>query len=480
MKKDRTMEALAGNKLDGTGRTAQSQDIAVLQTRSAVLEVSRVFGAETLCDALNRLADCGWNAVILPGFFEGYPIFNSQVWADYGMRRQHPKFAKWDPFEAAFDVAWRRGLDVLLSVTPYLVQSAPRSWRKAPLLRHHPMWAAQRQPSRTRRLSEAAPAETFFCPVNPDYRRFLSDTLHVLLEDYPFHGLLVDLRHYPFYSSESGYVPWCYCGACRQATLVDLGFDPAGVDFARERSLVERWKEWQTEQMDTALAYLRVRVLKARRTMRILGLLTTDSGLADNVPRPLLHWRSWVERSLVEALVMDRYSPLPAQFETQLRADIETLPRSSLLIPMLPRKAENPQAFLTVFHREPIPGFAARFEGWDRPDFDPRNRLCFDGPARPMESDSIQSICLLFRRMKAMAPHLEEFGAFLDDLARILLRDDVAMRVDRLLVVAENIRGLYDKALAGQVDFGPKRDDALHDLDLACRLAYLAGCDLTE
>jgi hypothetical protein len=177
---------------------------------------------------------------------------------------------------------------------------------------------------------------------------------------------------------------------------------------------------------------------------------------------------------------MDRYAPLPRPFEAQLRADVETLPRSSLLIPMLPRKAENPQAFLEVFRKEPIPGFAARLEGWDQPDFDPRRRVCFDGPARPMESDPVQSICLLFERMKAMAPHLEEFGAFLDDLARILLRNDVAMRVDRLLMVVENTRGLHDKVLAGEVDFGSRRDEALHDLDLACRLAYLAGCDLTE
>ena len=75
------------------------------QTRAAILEATRVFDVESLQRAMDSLADNGWNAVVLPGFLGGYPIFSSQVWADYGLRRKHPAFKKWEPFETAFDLA---------------------------------------------------------------------------------------------------------------------------------------------------------------------------------------------------------------------------------------------------------------------------------------------------------------------------------------------------------------------------------------
>jgi len=449
------------------------------QTRAASLRLARPFTAEALERALHRLADSGWNTVIIPGFFGGYPIFPSQVWADHGLRRQHPVFRKWDPFEVAFDVAWRRHLDIFVSVTPYLAGSAGPG-RKPPLLRHRPKWGAAGHPIRKRRPKEAKPALRYYCPVNLSFRRFLCDTLFVLLEDYPFHGLQIDLRHYPFYSSDDGAaVLWCYCEACRRGTLRDLGFDPAEVDFAKERSMVERWQEWQASQMDDAMAYIRMRALKARRTMRILGLLTTDADLDDKRPQPLIHWRTWVERSLVEGLVLDGYSPELERFSAQLRADVEMLPSNSLLNPMLPRKARDTRGCLALFRQHPIPGFTTRFEEWDKPDFDPDDRIVFDSAAFAVESDPLQSITLLFERMARAVPEHDELGAFLGDLGRVLTHDDRPLTVSRALMVAENLRGLRKQVAEGDLPIGsPRRERLSHDLDLACRLAHLAGCDL--
>ena len=148
-----------------------------------------------------------------------------------------------------------------------LISLAPAANAPALLSRaHYPKWLAARHPKRKQRRQEAEPVDTYYCPVNVNYRRFLCDTMNGLLEGYPFHGLLVDLRHYPFYSgSDSDHVLWCYCDSCRKGTLRDLGFDPADVDFTREHPMVERWKEWQATQMDQALAYIRMRSLKARR-----------------------------------------------------------------------------------------------------------------------------------------------------------------------------------------------------------------------
>ena len=461
-----------------TGGAETQSETREPQTRAAILEPHRLFDAQALARALTRLADNGWNSVILPGFLDGYPIFPSQVWAQYGLRRQHPGFKDWNPLETAFDVAWRRDLDILLAVKPYLIDWCGR--RKSPVLRRYPKWAAALHPNRRRRL--AAPeraAQVYYCPVNPALRRFLSDTLYLAVENYPFHGLLIDLRHYPFYSAtEDQGVAYCYCEVCRQATLRDLGFDPATVDFAKEGPMVERWKEWQAEQMDEAMAYIRARALKARSTMRILGLLTTDSGLSGSSPKPLIHWKTWVERSLVEALVLDRYSSEPHRFEEQLTGDLTTLPRDSLLLPMLPRRAQDGQAFLRIFEKYPIPGFTTRFEDWDQPEFDPAARVVFDLPAFSVESDPIRSICVLFEKMSKTAYFEGDFVAFLGDLARVLCSKEIPLTLERLLMVARNVRGLHERVAQGQMDFGARRPEMLHDLDLAARLAYLAGCDL--
>jgi len=452
-----------------------------LQTRAALLEASRVFDEAALRRALERLADCGWNTVVMPAFVGGYPLFHSKVWKTQGLRPQHPAFRKWAPFDVASDAAWRLGLNLIVSHQPYLVGEGLGRWRRPPLPRKYPKWLAMRHPKRKRRLSEESAARTYYCPVNRDLRRFLCDTLHVLLEDYPFQGLLVDLRHYPFRAGgEGNYLPWCYCTACREATLRDLGFDPADVDFTKEAAMVERWKEWQAVQMDTSLAYMRMRVLKARRTMRVMGLLTTDSGLSPGDMKPLIHWRTWVERSLVEALVLDTYSPDPSEFSSQLHQDIETLPRSSLLLPTLPRQAENADPFLQLLDMEPVPGFVSRFSNWDQPDFDPSQRACFDAPAASVEADPVGSIGRLFEQIGDLVPEESEFLEFLGDLGRILTRSDATVTIERLTMVISNLQGLHDRVAEGQLAFGPSQDQILHHLDLAVRLTYLACCDLIE
>ncbi|MBN1868545.1 hypothetical protein JW916_14785 [Candidatus Sumerlaeota bacterium] len=464
-----------------SGGAMALQERRLPQTRAALLEVSRVFDRPKLERALNTLADQGWNSVVLHGFFEGYPVFPSPVWAEYGLARQHPRFRKWDPFDVAFGIASRRGLDLLVALTPYLAGPG-RQWGRPPILKRYPQWAAVPHPKRRQRKRSPVSPYTYYCPVNADYRRFVCDTLYVLAEDYPFHGLLIDLRHYPFYSrtAEPERVPWCYCKACRATTLRDMGFDPAGMDFSREQPLVERWREWQTRQMDGALAYLRLRALKARRTMRILGLLTCDAGLDAVGVTPLIHWKTWIERALVEALVLDGYSPNIEEFESQLGADLATLPGNSLLIPMLPRKAEGGREFLDAMSKQSIPGFITRFDDWDRHDWSPSDRLEFDTPAFAVESDPIESICALFDGLREDLPPEDEFSLFLADLAHILVRGDALLTVERLLMVAENLKGLHAKVAEGELAFGQEQDRILHDLDLAYRLACLAGCDLNN
>ena len=96
-------------------------DRPVPQTRAAVLEVSEPFDAESIQRAVARLHKAGWNTLVLPALLDGYPLFPSQVWADYGLRRQHPAFRGSNPLEAIFDAAWPRGMAVMLSHTPYLI-----------------------------------------------------------------------------------------------------------------------------------------------------------------------------------------------------------------------------------------------------------------------------------------------------------------------------------------------------------------------
>lgn len=465
---------------------AQLEDIMIVrqetrlpQTRTAMLTVSRPFTEASLVSALNLLADEGWNSVAVPLLFQGYPLSSMVTWKEYGFPQQHPGFRKWDPLAVTFDVAWRRGLEILACIAPYMAVSRDES-TVSPILRKRPKWAARPHPKRKWRASEEDAESLFFCPVNEEYRRFLCDMLHEQLDEYPFYGLVLDLRRYPFYKLEDNIrVPFCFCDACREKSLADLGFDPVTVDFEKEKAMVGRWRDWQTERMDESLAYLRMRSLKARSTMRVLGLLTSDDGIAERRRQPLIHWKTWIEKSLVEALVLDSYSPDLEKFQAQLTRDVDALPRSSLLLPMLPRQVMRGEAFAEALKELPVPGLITRFEDWDSPEFNPRMRLSFKEKAFAVESDPVSSVCVLFQNMAEAAGGEEEFSAFLRDLAAILLRSDQTT-VERFTMVADNLQGLHNIVLEGRLDFGDNQDQILHDLDLAYRLVYLAICDLKD
>jgi hypothetical protein len=450
------------------------------QTRMAVLETPTLFSEAQLERALNQLADEEWNSVVLPVMVEGYPIFKSPAWAEKGLRPIHPRIKGWDPLDMVFDVAWRRGLEILVYQSPYVVEGGA-GHKHGPLLEKWPEWAARRHPRKQRRPSQYDPEERYYCPVNQDYRRLLCDMTHALLEEYPFHGLVLDLRSHPFYSVDDEIaVPWCYCEACRSATLRDLGFDPVDIDFQNEKGMTQRWREWQVQQIDKGLAHIRARSLKARSTMRVLGCLTSDAGLRASNHRPLIHWKSWVDRSLIEALVLDGYSADTREFAEQLQKDVEALPENFLLMPMLPERDRYEDKFLGFFDTLPIPGFLMRFSDWTRDDFRPGDRLAFKEAAFSVESDPVRSVCVLFDKMAEIMPHEEEFKSFLDDLTRILLRDDVRMNLNRLMMVADNIKGLHNQAQEGRLYFAEHHDQILHDLDLAYRLVFLAVCDIKE
>lgn len=453
------------------------------QTRMALLETSRVFTPGEIENALETLAECGWNSVVLPGWVEGYPIFQSDVWAQYGLRRQHPDFRKWNPFETAFRVASRRGLEIFISYSPYLIRGKRENAAQNPILRRYSKWAALPHPRRARRVEsgeEPPDFNRYFCPVNRDYRRFLCDALHDVLEGYPFHGLVLDLRHYPFYTEgrSAGMAPWCYCAACREDTLRDLGFDPVTVDFNKELGMVERWREWQASQMDEALEYIRSRALKARSNLRVLGLLTRDAGPDAKARRPLIHWKTWGERALVEAFVLDGYTQEQEGFKTQLQSDLEALSENMLLLPMAPERAPEKNTYQGIFETLSLPGFIQRFGNWRQPDFDPLERMEFERPAFPVESDPIRSIRIMFRNLENLAVGEEEFAAFLRDLAYSLTREDKELDMQRLTMISDNIKGLLTKVQEGLLNFGEHQDQVIHDLDLAYRLVYLAFCDI--
>jgi hypothetical protein len=451
----------------------------VPQTRAAILETDRPYDAETLRRAMLRLADSGWNTIILPGFYNGLPVFPSPVWAEYGLPRRSPAFRKWDPFAVASELAYQRGLDLFISVTPYLIDSG-ETWRRPPVLRRFPAWQAMQHPKRSHRPCSNGNTPRYYCPANPDLKRFLGDALFVLLEAYPFAGLLLDLRHYPFYTPWTGdnRLHYCYCKSCRAMTLRDLGFDPAEIDFDTELQMVERWKDWQSLQMEKALSYIRVRALKARSTMRILGLLTSDAATNDKEHRQLSLWKPWVEQSLVEELVLEGYSTDSDTMKAQVEGDLGALPQTSLLMPMLSGDSPEPDAFLNAIRQLPIPGFTTRFTDWTDENFDPGRRLKISEPAVPIESDPILGISRLCERMSHAVKHQEEFTEFLGDLVHILMRTDVPLTVDRTLMVAKNIQGLQEKVSSRELNMGRNHDRVCLDLDLAYRLAYLAAGDL--
>ncbi len=450
-----------------------------VQTRAAVLEPVDYFDEYQLASALHRLADAGWNSVILPAFIEGYPVFPSETWARYKLRRQHPKLRKWNPFEVAIEIGMKRNIKLFISHSPFRAYPKANK-RKPPMLRHYPNWAAKLHPKKNKRSNITLPSWNYYCPINPDLRRFLADTLHEIFESYPLQGLLIDLRHYPFFSSGDTNPLWCYCKICRKATLDDLGFDPADVDFTTEKDMVQRWREWQSQQLDKAMAYMRLRVLKARRSLRFVGLLTTDIGHDQSRMRPLIHWKSWVDRSLIESLVLDGYSPELSEFSEQFQSDCQSLSNHSLLLPMLPRKVEDGAQFLDLFSSQPIAGFCSRFEDWTDENFNPESRVLFQDIAHPAIGDPIRSLCILFNNIEEIIPEQEELKSFLRDLQGILLHKDKILTVDRLLMVAANVKGLLSKINEGTIILSSNKEQVCLYLDLANRLIYLAGSDLRD
>lgn len=453
------------------------------QTRGYIVSLLRSLSRNWLELETRRVAEAGFNLLVFPAFNNGWTLFPSEAAREAGMKRINPLFRKWNPLATACDLSLRAGLRVWAYVRPYNFH--PRySIAEHTLLRKFPHWRQQAHPAfqnaRTRREEHWRP-----CPVNPGYRRYLAGILCEMVSAYPIEGVVFNFDNLGLFGGPLAESPFCFCAACRQnyyeAYQADLIGDAVGPRLGRVRA-------WQLAQIQEHFIYLRHRMIRSRRTLRVVCRAkptwreSPDYTLPPGRGAVLMDWPALLASGAIEELAIDHDGePLNAQIGARLAADYAYLGDRVLFLPIVAVGALEELAFpLAAIRRHPIPGLLAEFQtSFTEEDARQIRETCFPEPAPLPEADPVRTAAFLLSRIRLLHEDHPVIYDLLYDLLRLLARQlPTPTDFTILTVIEQNIHGLEQYIRRGRLGKARIPEHTLRDLGLARRFVRMACMDV--
>lgn len=458
--------------------------LAEPQTRGCFVNLVRNLSPGWLELELGRIADSGFNLIMFPVYNNGWTLFPSDaVHAYRRYPRINPLFKKWNPLETVVVLAQRFGLGLWGFARPYNFH--PRhSVAEHKLMKKFPEWRMRTHPAylspENRRTESRHP-----CPFNPEYRRFMADLLGEVSASYPLQGMVLDFTDYNLMSGTLARSPFCFCESCshqyheeHEGNLID---DAAGEKLAQVR-------QWQLDRSHHHLSYLRHRLLKMRRTLRLVGRVRphwrdafTDNGLTggDHV---LFDWPRLLEQGLLEEVIVDHAGEqIGPAFSQRAATDYAYLGDHSLFMPMVSISGiDDLGPALQLQQRIPVPGVITEFQTTITPEDSALIReRHFPQPAFISERNPIRTALFLINRVRRSIENQPAVGEMLNDFIRLLTRQyPHPDNFELLQILEENLLGLEQAIRRGRLGPSPLTEDQMSDLGLARRFVRLACMDV--
>ena len=477
--------SLRGEKKSG-GRDEESAQagLPLPETRGYYLTHSKSFDPDTVCNEIERAARAGFNLIVFPVYVNGYTFFPSEEAKAAGFSSINPLFRKWDPLAVALDCARDLGLKLWGFARPYNFH--PRySVATHKLLKKFPKWRMVIHP-KFAGTEIGRRANYLACPINEEYRRYLGTLLAELVIGYPIEGLVLNYTGYGLRRGSIEQRPFCFCSSCRERYAQETGGDLVQDFLHRER--IEAVQDWQTKASVWTLEYLRHRIMKSRRTLRLICRTHPHWRPASGQLEPVIHapycidWNTLLSTGIVEELIVDHEDEVaPEMFSSRLVTDLAELPSSALLIPSIritvPADLEAP---LAAIRRYPVGGFLAEFtDPLSLDDAATIHDRYLSTPAEPVESAPLRSVATLLSRVQAAHRDNELIYDFMEDFLRLIDRALGGGTTFRFLeVILENLDGLQDAIRRGRMGRYPIPESTLRDLGLAERVLRIACLDV--
>lgn len=463
--------------------TAPVQEI-MPETRGYHLARNQVLTEESIRREIEWAARAGFNLFLFPVYVNGFTYFPCQTSREIGATPMHPSYKKWDPFAVAIRAAHEVGLSIWGFVRPYNFN--PRhAITPHQLLRKFPRWRMQIHPDH--KASPLRRREQYIaCPVNPEYRRYLGDLLAEVVFGYPVDGLVLNFTGYGLRGGTLEEHPFCFCPSCRAAFMDECKHEL--VQEARDPAGLARVRAWQSGASAQSLDYLRHRLMKSRRTLRLVCRAQPQWRWNLSETGPLVHepycidWNPLLGSGTVEELIIDHDGEFaPEVFSSRLVADFCELHHEALLLPSIrfsrPADLESPLAALRHY---PVSGFLVEPNSPLSPaegDFIRSRYLA--NPALVAETQPLPSVAYLLRRIQSAHRDSALISDFMRDFLR-LIESAVhkGATFQMLEIIFDNLAGLQDAIRRGRLGEYYIPESTLRDIGLARRLVRLACLDV--
>lgn len=454
------------------------------ETRGYYLPHSADFSPAYLREQLERIADAGFNLLVFPVYVNGHTTFPSETAKNAGLPSISPLFRKWDPLAETLDIANSLGLGVWGFARPYNFH--PRhSLTPHRLLKKYPQWRLAIHPSH--RGSPLGKREGYVaCPVNHDYRRYLGDLFSEMVLGYPIDGLVLNYSGYGLRTGTLAEHPFCFCNACLEKFETEKGAHLFAKAATPEG--VKEIRAWQTEMSRASLEYLRHRIMKSRRTLRLVCRAQPQWRWTVEEAGPALHrpycidWNSLLREGIIEELVIDHDEDVNAElFSSRLVSDLAELHHESLVLPSIRvTKPADLEAPLAAVRKYPVSGFVCEFANpMTAEDAAFIRDRYFAEPAHASDQAPLVSVSFLLRRVQANHADNELISDFMKDFLRLIER--AYRRADSfhdLEIIFENLSGLQVAIRRGRLGRYPIPESTLRDIGLARRLIRVASLDV--
>lgn len=453
------------------------------QTRGYFMNLVRNLSPTRLELEIRRVAAAGFNLLVFPVYNNGWTLFPSEAAAAYRYPAINPLFKKWDPLAKAVDLARGEGLQVWGFAR--LHQFHPRfSIAEHKLLNSFPKWRVRAHPSVQGPRGRPA-AERYACAINPDYRRFLGDVLGEVVVSYPIEGLMLNYTGLGLVGGGLDRSPFCYCATC--AELYRRTFDADLVEDANGEML-GRVRLWQMEQAHEGLGYLRHRLGRMRRTLRIMARASPEWRQTGDYDGPfsdgavLMDWPELLREGLIDELVVDHDGEACGEhFSARVAADYAYLGDRVLFLPMVRiDKIEQLRMAIHLPNRLPVSGFIADFQTsfTEEEARSIRERYLPENAVLP-ESNPVMTAAYLLDRVRQTHQQDPIVRDLLGDILRLLSRQlPLPSDFGLLEVIEENLVGLEQSIRRGRLKRVNVSEVTLCDLGLARRFIRLACLDV--
>jgi uncharacterized lipoprotein YddW (UPF0748 family) len=340
---------------------------AIWLDRGTIVRAGSKRRLEVIFDQLDA---AGINTVFLETVNASYPIYPSRI-----APTQNPLTRRWDPLEAAVELAHEREMEVHAWLWVFAagnqlhnaLLNLPSDYL-GPVLNGQPDWAAYDNQGNRIPRGQTKP---FFDPAHPQVRSYLLRVVDEIITNYDVDGIHLDYIRYPFQDPAADRT-YGYGRVAREVFAAISGVDPVNlsprVDFLQprasqqqQRDQWERWTAFRIQQVTGFVAETR-QLMQRTRPELVLSAAVFAQPEHERQQKIQQDWGDWAERGLVDWIVLMSYAQDTNRFEELIHPwVIENDYRPTLVIPgirllNLPEAAAIDQ--LQALRDLPAPGYA--------------------------------------------------------------------------------------------------------------------------